>query len=54
MKRQIMSRAVVVAITKDKPDFGPRNRFFYGKFDERRKKRELVKIMGDQIVSSTG
>jgi secondary thiamine-phosphate synthase enzyme len=47
MKRQIMGREVVVAITKGKLDFGPREQIFYGEFDGRRKKRVLVKIIGE-------
>ena len=47
MKRQIMGREVVVAITDGKLDFGTWERIFYGEFDGRRKKRVLVKIIGD-------
>jgi secondary thiamine-phosphate synthase enzyme len=47
MKRQIMGREVVVAITNEKLDFGPWEQIFYGEFDGRRKKRVLVKIIGD-------
>ena len=47
MKRQIMGREVVVAITNGKLDFGPWEQIFYGEFDGRRKKRVLVKIIGD-------
>jgi len=47
MKRQIMGREVVVAITKGKLDFGPWEQIFYGEFDGRRRKRALVKIIGD-------
>ena len=47
MKRQIMGREVVVAITKGKLDFGPWEQVFYGEFDGRRRKRALVKIIGD-------
>ena len=47
LKRQIMGREVVVAITKGKLDFGPWEQIFYGEFDGRRKKRVLVKILGD-------
>jgi len=47
MKRQIMGREVVVAITKGKLDFGPWEQIFYGEFDGRRRKRVLVKIIGD-------
>jgi secondary thiamine-phosphate synthase enzyme len=47
MKRQIMGREVVVAITKGKLDLGTWERIFYGEFDGRRKKRVLVKIIGE-------
>ena len=47
MKRQIMGREVVVAITKGKLDFGPWEQIFYGEFDGRRRKRALVKIIGE-------
>jgi secondary thiamine-phosphate synthase enzyme len=47
MKRQLMGREVVVAITKGKLDFGPWEQIFYGEFDGRRRKRALVKIIGD-------
>jgi len=47
MKRQIMGREVVVAITGGKLDFGPWEQVFYGEFDGRRRKRVLVKIIGD-------
>ncbi len=47
MKRQIMGREVVVAITDGKLDLGPWEQIFYGEFDGRRKKRVLVKIIGD-------
>src|SRR5210317_1228754 len=47
MKRQIMGREVVVAITEGQLDFGPWEQIFYGEFDGRRKKRVLVKIIGD-------
>ncbi len=47
LKRQIMGREAVVAITKGKLDFGPWEQIFYGEFDGRRKKRVLVKIIGD-------
>jgi secondary thiamine-phosphate synthase enzyme len=46
-KRQIMGREVVVAITNGKLDFGPWEQIFYGEFDGRRKKRILIKIMGE-------
>jgi secondary thiamine-phosphate synthase enzyme len=47
MKRQIMGREVVVAITKGKLDFGPWEQIFYGEFDGKRAKRVLVKIIGE-------
>ncbi len=47
MKRQIMGREVVVAITEGKLDFGPWEQIFYGEFDGRRRKRVLVKIIGE-------
>ena len=47
MKRQIMGREVVVAITKSQLDLGPWEQIFYGEFDGRRKKRVLVKIIGE-------
>ena len=47
MKRQVMGREVVVAITDGKMHFGPWERIFYGEFDGRRKKRILVKIIGE-------
>jgi secondary thiamine-phosphate synthase enzyme len=46
-KRQIMGREVVVAVTAGKLDFGPWEQIFYGEFDGRRKKRVLVKIVGE-------
>jgi secondary thiamine-phosphate synthase enzyme len=46
LKRQIMGREVVVAITGGRLDFGPWEQIFYGEFDGRRKKRVLVKIIG--------
>ena len=46
-KRQIMGREVVVAITEGQLDFGPWEQVFYGEFDGRRKKRVLVKIIGE-------
>jgi secondary thiamine-phosphate synthase enzyme len=51
LKRQIMGREVVVAITDGKLDFGPWEQIFYGEFDGRRKKRVLVKIIGDDCTS---
>jgi secondary thiamine-phosphate synthase enzyme len=47
LKRQVMGREVVVAITDGKLDFGPWEQIFYGEFDGRRKKRVLVKIIGE-------
>jgi secondary thiamine-phosphate synthase enzyme len=47
MKRQVMGREVVVAITDGEFDFGPWEQIFYGEFDGRRKKRVLVKIIGE-------
>ena len=47
MKRQIMGREVVVAVTEGRLDFGTWERIFYGEFDGRRRKRVLVKIIGD-------
>lgn len=47
IKRQIMGREVVVAITAGKLDFGPWEQIFYGEFDGNRKKRVLVKIIGE-------
>jgi len=46
LKRTVMGREVVVAITKGKLDFGPWEQIFYGEFDGRRRKRVLVKIIG--------
>jgi secondary thiamine-phosphate synthase enzyme len=47
MKRQVMGREVVVAVTEGKLDFGPWEQVFYGEFDGRRKKRVLLKIIGE-------
>lgn len=47
LKRQIMGREVVVAITKGALDLGPWEQIFYGEFDGRRRKRALVKIIGE-------
>ena len=47
LKRQVMGREVVVAITKGKLDFGPWEQIFYGEFDGNRRKRVLVKIIGE-------
>ncbi len=46
LKRQIMGREVVVAITQGRLDFGPWEQIFYGEFDGKRKKRVLIKIIG--------
>ncbi|MFW2365263.1 MAG: secondary thiamine-phosphate synthase enzyme YjbQ [Desulforhopalus sp.] len=46
MKRQVMGREVVVAVTEGKLDFGTWEQIFYGEFDGKRKKRVLVKIIG--------
>lgn len=47
LKRQVMGREVVVAVTNGKLDFGPWEQIFYGEFDGRRRKRVLVKIIGE-------
>ena len=47
LKRQIMGREVVVAITEGRLDFGPWEQIFYGEFDGRREKRVLVKVIGE-------
>ena len=47
LKRTIMGREVIVAITKGELDFGPWEQIFYGEFDGKRKKRVLVKIIGE-------
>ena len=47
LKRQVMGREVVVAVTEGRFDFGPWEQIFYGEFDGRRKKRVLVKIIGE-------
>ncbi len=47
LKRQVMGREVVVALTGGKLDFGPWEQIFYGEFDGRRRKRVLVKIIGE-------
>ena len=47
LKRQVMGREVVIAVTKGKLDFGPWEQIFYGEFDGKRKKRVLVKIIGE-------
>jgi secondary thiamine-phosphate synthase enzyme len=46
-KRQIMGREVVIAITEGKLDFGPWEQVFYGEFDGRRRKRVLIKVIGE-------
>jgi len=47
LKRQVMGREVVCAVTKGQLDFGPWEQIFYGEFDGRRRKRVLVKIIGE-------
>lgn len=47
LKRQIMGREVVVAVTNAQLDFGPWEQIFYGEFDGRRRKRVLIKIIGE-------
>ena len=47
LKRTVMGREVVVAITEGKLDFGPWEQIFYGEFDGKRQKRILIKIIGD-------
>jgi secondary thiamine-phosphate synthase enzyme len=47
LKRQVMGREVMVAITNGRLDFGPWEQIFYGEFDGRRRKRVLVKIIGE-------
>ena len=47
LKRQVMGREVVVAVTKGRLDFGPWEQIFYGEFDGRRRKRVLVKVIGE-------
>ncbi len=47
LKRQVMGRGVVVAVTNGRLDFGPWEQIFYGEFDGRRRKRVLVKIIGE-------
>jgi secondary thiamine-phosphate synthase enzyme len=46
-KRQVMGREVVVAVTQGRLDFGPWEQIFYGEFDGRRRKRVLIKLIGD-------
>jgi secondary thiamine-phosphate synthase enzyme len=47
LKRQLMGREVVVAVTKGRLDFGPWEQIFYGEFDGRRRKRVLLKVIGE-------
>ncbi|MFH1330087.1 MAG: secondary thiamine-phosphate synthase enzyme YjbQ [Actinomycetota bacterium] len=47
LKRQVMGREVVVAVTAGRLDFGPWEQIFYGEFDGRRRKRVLVKVIGE-------
>ncbi len=47
LKRSVMGREVIVAVTEGKLDFGPWERIFYGEFDGKRRKRVLVKIIGE-------
>lgn len=47
LKRQVMGREVVIAITGGKLDFGPWEQVFYGEFDGRRRKRALIKVLGE-------
>jgi len=47
LKRQVMGREVIVAVTEERLDFGPWEQIFYGEFDGRRRKRVLVKIIGE-------
>ena len=47
LKRQVMGREVVVALTESRLDFGPWEQIFYGEFDGRRRKRVLIKIIGE-------
>jgi secondary thiamine-phosphate synthase enzyme len=47
IKRQLMGREVVVAVTEGQLDFGPWEQIFYGEFDGRRKKRVMIKIIGE-------
>ena len=47
LKRQVLGREVVVAVTQGRLDFGPWEQIFYGEFDGRRRKRVLVKIIGE-------
>src|SRR4030042_3648955 len=54
MKRQIMGREVVAAVTGGKLDFGPWEQIFYGEFDGKRRKRVLVKIIGEGGFDALG
>ena len=47
LKRTVMGREVVIAITGGKPDFGPWEQVFYGEFDGQRRKRVLIKVLGE-------
>jgi len=47
LKRQVMGREVVVAVTAGRLDFGPWEQIFYGEFDGKRKKRVLIKVIGE-------
>lgn len=47
LKRQVMGREILVAVTQGRLDFGPWEQIFYGEFDGRRRKRVLVKIIGE-------
>jgi secondary thiamine-phosphate synthase enzyme len=47
IKRQIMGRETIIAVTKGRLDFGPWEQIFYGEFDGKRKKRVLIKIIGE-------
>lgn len=47
LKRQVMGREVLIAVTEGRLDFGPWEQIFYGEFDGRRRKRVLVKIIGE-------
>ncbi len=47
LKRQVMGREVVVAVTQGRLDFGPWEQIFYGEFDGRRRKRVLIKVIGE-------
>jgi secondary thiamine-phosphate synthase enzyme len=51
LKRQLMGREVVVAVTNGRLDFGPWEQIFYGEFDGGRRKRVLVKIIGEECLN---